>query len=189
MSPKGVGISYYNNPKIYAAGLRENLLSLQFSRSLRSLSTDSFRAAKIGIILAMAAIVALVLWFFFAKVTIFENSDAIQLTEQGRLLVAFPKETIGQIRPGQAALLRLQQEAGQQNAAIPGMVFSTDAQSGQAEILIIGEDLPVDLTPGEIKGLVSVEAAYVTPVSLLMQATGYRSVAREVPVSPQSLED
>lgn len=164
-------------------------MSLQFSRSLRSLSTDSFRAAKIGMILAMAVIVALVLWFFLAKVTIYENSDALQLTEEGRLLAAFSKETIGQIHPGQAALLRLQQDPGQQAVAIPAIVFSTDSQSGQAELLFLGDDLPADISPGELKGLVSVEAAYVTPVSLLLHAAGYRSVTREVPVSPQSLED
>lgn len=137
----------------------------------------------------MAVVVALVLWFFLARVTIYENSEAIQFTEEGRLLVTFPKETIGQIRAGQGALLRMQSGPDQSVMTIPAVVFSTDKQSGQEGILLLGDDIPDDLSPGELKGLVSVEAAYVTPVSLLLQATGYRTVAREVPVSPQSLEE
>ncbi len=164
-------------------------MSLQFSRSLRSLSSDSFRAAKIGMILAISVIIALVVWFFFAKVTLYESSNAIQLTDSGRLLVTFPKETINRVRPGQPAILRVQQDPNQRAAAIPAIVYGSDSQNGQAEILILGDDLPTDITPGELQGLVSVEVAYVTPVSLVLQATGGRTVSRDVPVSPQTLEE
>lgn len=164
-------------------------MSLQFSRSLRSLSSDSFRVAKIGLILAMVAIITLILWFFFARVTMYENSDAIKMTENGRLLVAFPKEVLGQIRPGQAAILRLNLDPNQNPHAIPALVYSVDPQSGQAELLVMGNELPAEVAPGELQGLVSVEVAYITPVSLVMRTTGNTAVGREVPVSPQSIEE
>lgn len=140
-------------------------------------------------ILAISVIIALVVWFFFARVTLYESSNAVQLTETGRLLVTFPKEAISRVRPGQAAILRIQEDPNQRAAAIPAIVFATDAQNGQAEILILDNDLPVDISPGELQGLVSVEVAYVTPVSLVLQATGGRTLSREVPVSPQTLEE
>jgi hypothetical protein len=153
------------------------------------LSPESFRAARIGTILVMIAIAALILWFFFARVTLYQNSSSFSLTENGRLQVTFPKETMAQIRPGQAAILRLRLDPNQKPVGIPAVVFSTDQQKNQAEILLVSDELPVDLSPGNLQGVLSVEVAYVTPVSLVLNATGNRAIQREIPVSPQSIEE
>ena len=141
-------------------------------------------------ILAMLAVTALILWFFFARVTLFANSSSILLTENGRLLVKFPKEALGQIRPGQAAILRLRTDPNQKPVAIPAVVFSLDEQNGEAEVLILDSQVPIEISPGALEGVVSVEVAYVTPVSLVLRATGNNvGQGNNVPVSPQTIKE
>lgn len=163
-------------------------MSLQFSRSLRSLRTDSFRMARIGLVLAMVAVIALILWFFFARVTLFENSNDIQLTDGGRILAAFPEGSIDRIRSGQGVILRLQSDSDDISSTLPAVVFSVDRSSNQAEILLVSEGIPPDISPGALKGQVSVEVAYVTPISLVLRATGNGAAAREIQMSPRSAE-
>jgi hypothetical protein len=140
-------------------------------------------------ILMMLVIVALLGWLFFAQVTLFTQSNRLSLTDSGRLLATFPKESIVQIKPGQAALLRLRSDPNEKSTAIPALVFSIDTQNNQAEIVLLGENIPPELAPGDIQGEVSVEVNRVTPISLVLQALGYRVAQREVPVSPQSFEE
>ena len=163
-------------------------MSLQFSRSLRSLSKDSYRMARIGLILAMVAVAALIFWFFFARVTLFENSIGMELSEGGRLIASFPKESIDRLRAGQGAIVRLRSDTNGNATTLPAVVFSVDTQNNQAEIILVGEVIPSELSPQDFKGQVSVEVAYVTPISLVLRATGYTTAQREIPVSPQTIE-
>jgi hypothetical protein len=80
-------------------------------------------------ILMILVIISLIFWFFFAKVTLYARSSAIRLTDNGRLLVTFPKETIGQIKLGQAAMLRLRSDSNGKIVGIPAIVFSIDTQN------------------------------------------------------------
>jgi hypothetical protein len=137
-------------------------------------------------ILGILAILALIVWFFFATVTLFASTSSLQLTETGRVLAAFPKEAVKQIQPGQAAILRLTTSSDKNPVVIRTVVFSVDGENGQAEILPVSEDIPPELAAGDLQGNVSVEVAYVTPISLLLRATGYGGNVREMPVSPQS---
>ncbi len=137
----------------------------------------------------MLVIIALLAWFFFAQVTLFAQSSQLSLTDDGRLLATFPKESIGQIKPGQAAILRLLSDPNEKSIAIPALVYSIDSQNNQTEIVLVGENIPPELVTGDIQGEVSVEVNRVTPISLVLQAMGYRTAQREVPVSPQSFEE
>ena len=134
-------------------------------------------------------IIALIFWFFFAKVTLYARSSAIRLTDNGRLLVTFPKETIGQIKPGQAAMLRLRSDSNGKIVGIPAIVFSIDTQNNQVEAVLLNANIPTELSPGDIQGDVSIEVANVTPVSLVVKAIGNGTAQQEVPVSPQVNEE
>ena len=164
-------------------------MSLQFSRSLRSLSSDSYRVARIGMVLAIVAVAALIVWFFFASVTLFAQSTSLRLTDTGRVLVTFPKEVIQQIKPGQAAVLRLTSNSDEKPVVIQTVVFSVDNPKNQAEILPVSEDIPPEISPGALQGNISVEVAYITPVSLVLRTAGYGVDQRKVPVSPQSTQE
>ena len=59
-------------------------MSIPFSRSMRSLKVDSYRASLVGILLASAIMLALVVWFFSARITLFEVSNSVGMSEEGR---------------------------------------------------------------------------------------------------------
>jgi hypothetical protein len=140
-------------------------------------------------ILMILVIISLIFWFFFAKVTLYARSSAIRLTDNGRLLVTFPKETIGQIKPGQAAMLRLRSDSNGKIVGIPAIVFSIDTQNHLVEAVLLSENIPTEISPGDLQGEVSIEVANVTPVSLVVQAIGNGTAQQEVPVSPQLNEE
>ncbi len=131
-------------------------------------------------------VIALIVWFFFARVTIYVRSSAIRLTDNGRLLVTFPKETIGQIKRGQAAMLRLRSDSNRTTVGIPAIVFSIDTQNNQAENVLLGKNIPPELSPGDLQGDVSIEVAHVTPASLVIQAIGNGTTQPEVPIRAPS---
>ncbi len=140
-------------------------------------------------VLAIVAVVALIVWFFFASVTLFAQSNSLRLTEAGRVLATFPKEVMQQIKPGQAAILRLSSKSDEKPVVIRTVVFSVDSQKNQAEILPVSEDIPVEISPGDLQGNISVEVAYITPVSLVLRTAGYGVDQRKMPVSPQSTQE
>lgn len=74
---------------------------------MRSLKVDSYRASMIGILLASLILLALVIWFFTAQITLYEVSNSLSLTEDGRLMAQFPTESMARIHQGQTAILRV----------------------------------------------------------------------------------
>ena len=69
-------------------------MSLPFSRSIRSLNIDSYQASRIGMALGILIMIALLLWFFLVKVTIYEFSTDLDYKETGILTAGFPKENL-----------------------------------------------------------------------------------------------
>lgn len=117
-------------------------------------------------------IISLIFWFFFAKVTLYARSSVIRLTDKGLLQVSFPKETMGQIKPGQEAMLRLRSASDGKIVAIPAIVFSIDTQNNQVETVLLSKNFRSELLQGDLQGDVSIEVAHITPVSLVVQAIG-----------------
>jgi hypothetical protein len=162
------------------------MLSLQFSRSLRSLRVDSFRAAKVGLLLAILLMTGLLAWFFLAKVTLYENSTSIELTDDSRILASFSQEGMGRIRKGQAALVRLKSGSDQPDVTLPAFVYDLSPESNQAVLVFDTNQVPVELQTGSLNGRVEVEVEYLTPVELVVRATGKYLNETEIPVSPQN---
>jgi hypothetical protein len=123
----------------------------------------------IGMILGLGSLLA---WFFLARVTLYAHSSEILLSDNGRILATFPGETFGQIRPGQAGVLRMKDPTSGKIAPIPLLVFSLDKEKQQAEILVMENNLPVGFTDAVGKGEVNVEIDRITPFSLVMQSSG-----------------
>jgi hypothetical protein len=147
-------------------------MSIPFSRSTRSLTLDSFRPALIGLALAILTLLALLTWFFLARVTLYQTSASANLKPDGQIIAAFPAETFSQLKPGQAAILRLGQAGDQRQVSIPAVVF--DTQGGNEQVVLIVTDvsaLPGTLTE-ETPGRVDVEVEYITPAELLLRASG-----------------
>jgi len=164
-------------------------LSLQFSRSLRSLRIDSFRAARIGMILAALNMLALVLWFFLARVTIYEVSDKLSLGKDGRVNAEFSTEAMGRIQTGQSAILRIDPGPEQPEQSLPALVVNVERGGNRVQLLIMVPDLSPQNLGEQIKGQAQVEVEYVTPAELVLRTSGKYLGAEQVPVSPQKLEN
>lgn len=163
-------------------------MSLQFSRSLRALRVDSFRSARIGMFLAILIMIGLLAWFTLAKVTIFENSNAIRFTEDGRLVATFSSEGINRVRQGQAAILRVSLGQDQPAIALPALVYQLEPDSDEAQVMVLGGEIPENLRSGKLSGRVEVEVEYLTPAQLLLRASGKYLGNNEIPISPQNLQ-
>lgn len=147
-------------------------MSIPFSRSTRSLSFDSYRPAVFGLVLAILTLVALIIWFFLARVTLYQSSTSAVLSKDGQITAKFPAETFSQIQPGQAALLRLGQTGDQRPISIPAMVFDTTGGNDNV-ILVISDYSKLPQFPADdLEGRVDVETEYISPAELLLRSSG-----------------
>jgi len=139
-------------------------------------------------LLAILLMGVLLAWFFLAKVTLYENSLTLKLGEEGRLYASFSPEGQRRLRQGQSVILRLDMGPDQPALTLPAMVYDLQADSDQVELIILSDQIPPELQNGKINGRAEVEVEYITPVQLLVRATGKMLVGNEIPVSPQDLQ-
>lgn len=165
-------------------------MAVPFSRSLRSMKIDSFRASMIGLILAAVLVVALIAWFFLARITLYEYSTGLTISDEGRIYATFRPESMPRVRVGQSGLLRL--ELGEEMGEVTLSVYVIDKQPdrNQVELLVVDGDIPSGLSADELLGQVEVEAEYISPARLVMRASGqFLNSEGQVPVSPQRLQN
>lgn len=161
-------------------------MTVPFSRSLRSLGIDSFRASLIGMILAVLIVFALIAWFFLAKVTLYEYSNSITFNEDGRIYAEFSSEAMPRLRPGESAILRITLPGENRQVSLPALVVNKDSSANQVELLVVGGNLPTGLSTDEITAVAEVEAEYISPARLVLRASGqYLNTGNQVPVSRQ----
>jgi hypothetical protein len=152
---------------------------------MRSLKVNSYRASLVAILLASAIMLALVVWFFAASITLFEVSNTLSMTEEGRLIARFPAESMARLRQGQLAVLQVSVGSDQSVVSVPGMVFTIAPDSNDVEIALNADEIPENLPTQGLKGQVQVEAEYVTPAMLVMRAMGKYLNRSQIPVTPQ----
>ncbi len=150
--------------------LQGAMLSLPFSRSMQSLSADRYRLARVGLILSILLVIAMMGWFFLAKLNIFEQSISLEYTQDNRLLAEFSAETIGLIRPGQPGVLRFTSQSEEQPSVLDVIVYGKDDASGKIEFTLAENASPIPLQPGKLDGIVSIQVGHVSPVRLVLQA-------------------
>ena len=156
---------------------------------MRSLRLDSFRATRIGLVFAIIIMLALIVWFFMAKVTLYEVGSTLEWNADGKLMATFPKESLTRLRPGMPAILRLPQGPDQPAITIPAVVFNLPREGEQVEILVLPSQVPLDTQQGKLSGQVEVEVEYVTPAELVLRTSGKYLNRSQVPVSPQTPQD
>jgi len=153
---------------------------------MRSLKTDSFRASRIGLILASFLMLALVFWFFLARVALYETSSDLSGSQDGRVLVNFDEEALARIQQGQTALLRLGGSASQRSLPVKAMVYSVDREMNQVELLILEGDVPADFLSGKLTGQAEIEVERITPAELVLRTSGKFLSNNDVQLSPQT---
>lgn len=163
-------------------------MSLTFSRSIRSLRIDSFRASRLGLLLAVGLMAALLAWFFLARVTLYEVSNTVQVMENGMLQVAFSTEARNRLRMGQEAVVRINPGADQSAITLPAMVYDIPSDGSDAQLYLLTNDLPPGGLQGKLNGQVEVAVERLTPAELLLRTSGKylnRSPASSSQQTPQ----
>jgi hypothetical protein len=183
-----------------------------FSRTIRSLHTDSFYVSIAGLLVALTLAGFWGHWFFTATITLYETSQQVYVTKtevitsefpqdvpdgiqrirnvRRRVIVAmFAPEALGSIRPNQAAFLHLKGKLGKQIGDIPAIVTNVShfpgVVEGQVELLAMidaGAPNPFEEGGG---GEVKIEVEYITPAKLVMRASGLFVEAPPASYSPQ----
>jgi hypothetical protein len=161
----------------------EEFMALSFSRSMRSLHSDSFRPSLVTLIVVSILIAAWLVWLTFAPVTLYETSQDYQLQRDGSLVVRFPAQAMARFRPGQMANLALPNGANQPAKNLAAMVADIPSRTQNRlepdtiKVTLLVGGLPKDAASGEIK----VEVERVSPLMLITRATGVTaSVKSEV---------
>ena len=133
---------------------------------------DSFRSSRVGLIIGCVLMLMLILWFFFAKVSIHETSEQVSLSQDGSFLVVFHDEAMNRIQAGMEALIRISTIGDQPPLSIEGFVFDSDPDSNTVEIITM-DDSFFDIPAGDnISAQADVEVERVTPFHLVQRYTG-----------------
>ena len=168
-------------------------MSIPFSRSMRSLKADSFRPALVGLLLAMALLIAWAAWFFLARITLYETGQIVLTTKGGIVVADFSPEAPGRIQRGQPALLRLDGVIGDQAGAPPAIVTNVTNQAQEGRVWVelvapVSAAFPVPLQDG-LTGRVEIEVEHISPATFVMRASGQLIDTPPVSLSPQNSRD
>jgi len=155
---------------------------------MRSLNIDSFQASRVGLIVGSGLVLALIVWFLFARVNLYAVSQEVGFNENGRFIATFSKEEIARVKIGQEALVRIFSTADQPPLVVPGIVFDIPSGSQEAEILVMTQDLPENGLSQNATGQVEVEVEQITPLALVLRTSGKYLSGKQLPVSPQTTE-
>lgn len=160
-------------------------MSTQFSRSMRSLKSDHFRASIIGMILLIVIIMLLIIWFFGAKTTLYEHSADVKLSPNGQFSAKFEDQAMERIQSGQHAVLKVKSGGDLNSVSVPAIVIGTQPESNQVVFVIVADEVSMDIFQEGVKGEVEVEVEALTPAELVMQSSGAFSNQADIPLSPQ----
>lgn len=149
-------------------------MTVPFSRTLRSMNLDTFRATWIGLILALLLVAALIGWFFLATVTLYEYSSSVTFQPDGHIYAVFPEEAMPRLRVGQNGLLKLSltDGQGQNQISLPVLVVGKQPSQNQVEVLVMQGDVPAGISPEELSAQLEVAVEEISPGRLVMRASG-----------------
>ena len=159
-------------------------MSIPFSRSVRALNIDSYRASLIGIEFAVVLMIVLLGWFFTGKVTIYEMSTDLQYTN-GRVVAKFQHNAIQRIYPGQAAILRVETGEEKRLITLPAIVIGVNARDETVEVIPVEDEIPRQTDSQTLTGQVQIEVEYLSPAALIRRSSGMYLQESQFPVSPQ----
>src|SRR5580698_3529712 len=134
---------------------------IAFSRTLRALDADDFRASKLGLLAAVALLAAWTWWMLAARVPQYESTSNVRI-ESGVVVAYFPS-TI-RIHPGQSAVVNI------------------GSDSFPARVQTVGSDhAELDLVPNPQSPIAAsssssadIEVSQVSPASVALQSLARR---------------
>ncbi len=173
-------------------------MSSLFSRTVRSLHTDSFRFSLAGLIFASILLFSWIHWFFTANIPLYKTSQKAHVTSAETFDVEFfhdtgsevrtreirwrgveaefLPETLGIIRKGQSAVLKIADTTGKMSRSVPAIVTKVVNQPWKERVRVelrakFDSALSARVKPGQT-GNINIEVEHVLPVSFLMRLSG-----------------
>ncbi len=171
-----------------------------FSQTMQSRRVNLLYVSLAGLICAIVLAVVWGHWFVTARITEYEISRKVAVTEyeavtykmlpkipggpkyeQGirqRVVIAvFSPQALARIRVGQQAWLRLNRMDGTQTGTISSTVIEVRRQSRKktGQVMLRSETLADEPDPfgDDMGGEVTIAVDYVTPAALLLRASGF----------------
>jgi hypothetical protein len=186
-------------------------MATPFSRTIHSLQIDNYYTSLAGLLVAKLLLVMWGYWFFTAKITFFESSQAVSVTGKEflthqfpkadsqvirvqvireRLIIAeFPSESSETIKVGQAAFIRLDGKVGKKTGIIPATVVNIIHPVGQEKETVVLRAGIDAAAPNPFKegrgGEVKIEVEHLTPATLVLRASGLQTETAPVSYSSQ----
>jgi len=160
-------------------------MALPFHQSIRALQAEREWAP---VLIAASALVLLALWlgwFLWAPVSLYETGVLVGVTRGGTVVANFPTQVVDRLRPGQFALLRVQDDRGSAllpasasaQQVISAVVILVDASLGadvsEVTLSSLSAEWPsATLSSGyPLSGTVAVDVGQVSPAQLLWRAS------------------
>ena len=133
-----------------------------FSRTLRALDADGFRASKFGLLVAAILLAAGTWGMVTARVPQYETTANVQF-EPGRAIAHFSPPVARRIVPGQSAVISVG------GSSIPARVQSIAAD--RAELVFASDPLSAPGAPSQ-PASASVEVSVSSPASIAFRTLG-----------------
>lgn len=155
-------------------------MATPFARSLRSLNVDSLYTSLVGLLVVMILLVIWGVWFFGAKISLYQSSDQAQVSHLLYVTAQFPGEQAGQIKLGQAATFYPGDIVQAPDGPIPAVVTEVrPTVGGPTEVTLAlrpERRLSTSLPPG-LTGRVEIEVERVSPASFALRRGGLAASA------------
>ncbi len=162
-------------------------MSIPFSRTMGSLSTSTYRASLVTLIIAMVFLTVWAAWFFLAQMTLYETGQLIRTTPVGAIVAEFPLDTLKRIQRGQSAFLFPQDATGDPTGPFPSIVtdIATQKERVRVELYPRKDAAALMALPRRLTGEVKLEVGYTSPAALILHASGQFFDILPVSFSPQ----
>ncbi len=165
-----------------------------FSRTLRSLEADSRTTTLVWISTALILLLIWTAWFFFARITRYEDSNLLTAVSRSAIEAEFPAEAMHTIRPGQHAFITLAPQdatdmADVETETLEAIVAKIPSRHGDRPgiVRLYLTDIPsMALARGQtLEGKAAVAIGTVSPFKLVMQASGLFTESAKIRLSPR----
>ena len=142
-------------------------MSIPFTRSLRSLESDSYRSTLILLLVASPLFLGWLAWFFTGQVALQEVSEQFTQGDAGLIVVTF-EQGLPPMMAGGAARLRLSGEDGAPDRLLPGYVhrFVPFADGTTVAHIVLDDPIFFD-DDARLTGQAMIEIDTVSPAEFL----------------------
>ena len=148
-------------------------MSISFSRSLRSLDSDQYRFSLVWLIIAIVLLGSWSIWFFTAKIAVYETSRTFQVSRNGYLQATFSEQSLKKILPGQKVVFK--PDGTPTKPSIKGEVMNIPQTTNRKDSLV---EIYLNTSEGVKEGAageIQVEVEKTTPAGLVLRSTGHNA--------------